>query len=117
MNKSRLIQRIDVGVWLRPLGNAAYVACLPLLYLSPRPLPDFPQLRDKIWEWPGDEATAPLPGSKWLNDKELLNSIQKVLGSNPRWIPDFLSVDLFLTLSANITIHDPLIEYSEIVLR
>ena len=26
--------------------------------LVPRPLPEFsPQLRDKIWEWPGDEAT------------------------------------------------------------
>ena len=29
-----------------------------------------------------------------------LTSIQKVLGSNPSWIPDFFSVDLFLTLSA-----------------
>ena len=30
---------------------------------------------------------------------ERLTSIQKVLGSNPSWIPDFFFVDLFLTLS------------------
>ena len=42
--------------------------------LVPRPLPDFISqpwrkvgLRDKIWEWPGDEAmTAVLPG-EWLS--------------------------------------------------
>ena len=57
-------------------------------------------------------------GSKWLNGKELLTSIQKVLGSNPRWIPDFF-VHGFTShpLSINIMIHDPLIEYSEIVLQ
>ena len=38
-------------------------ACIYLHVFSlvPRPLPDFipmsPQLRDKIWEWPGDEAS------------------------------------------------------------
>ena len=34
-----------------------WVACL--CSLIPRPLPDFsPRLHDKIWEWPGKEATA-----------------------------------------------------------
>ena len=29
----------------------------PTTSLVPRPLPDFlPQLRDKIWEWPGSET-------------------------------------------------------------
>ena len=29
----------------------------PMTYNDPRPSPDFsPQLRDKIWEWPGDKA-------------------------------------------------------------
>ena len=46
----------SVGIRLRPLGNAAYVACLPLL----------------------------CQGSEWLNGNlERLTSIQKVLGSNP----------------------------------
>ena len=32
--------------------------------LFPRPLPDFsPQLRDKLWEWPGDEA---IDQSQWF---------------------------------------------------
>ena len=52
----------------RRLGQVSYASPpLPCLYsLVPRPLPDcisqpwrfFPRLRDKIWEWPGDEVTA-----------------------------------------------------------
>ena len=38
-----LIEWVSVGIWLRPLGNAAYVACLPLL----------------------------CQGSKWLNGKSV----------------------------------------------
>ena len=42
--------------WLAPLSSTT----LSFTSLVPRPLPDFisqPWLRDKIWEWPGDEAT------------------------------------------------------------
>ena len=38
-------------------------------------------------------------GSKWLNGKELLTSIQKVLGSNPRWIPDFFCLWIYFSPS------------------
>ena len=54
----------SVRIWLSLLGNAAYVACLPLL-----------------WQ-----------GSKWLNGRSVwLVFRRKVLGSNPSWVLDFVS--------------------------
>ena len=41
-------------------------------------------------------SSAPLPGVQAAYGKSVW---VKVLGSNPSWIPDFCSVDLFLTLS------------------
>ena len=38
-------------------------------YLIPRPLPDFISqlwLRDKIWEWPGDEAKHSVLLEQWI---------------------------------------------------
>ena len=55
-------ERELVGIWLRPLGNAAYVACLLLL----------------------------CQGSKWPNGKHV-TGIRKVLGLNPSWILNFIS--------------------------
>ena len=46
-----------------------------VMQFDPRPSPDFsPQLRDKIWEWPGDEATDN-PQNMWVNHYNCISKI------------------------------------------
>ena len=50
---------VDRGVWseVSELISLVYDELYQECSLVPRPLTDFiSQLRDKIWEWPGDEA-------------------------------------------------------------
>ena len=60
------IQQIDISITMQLSSsvNKTLKAESRLKYycisLVPRPLPDFisqPRLQDKIWEWPGNEAT------------------------------------------------------------
>ena len=59
-----------------------------MMYIATRPCPDFsPQLRDEIWEWPGNEANTEVQGELAPS-----NSANKIPGKHKQFVWHFFAL-------------------------